>query len=201
MTYRERREARAKKLREWGEKRIERGAVTVQSVESNGAWSDHAFITQPGHIPGRQRMIDSYDRGCANARRGEAMVSQAEAIEAQTEAAIYDDDPDAIERLKARIVDLEAERERKKAANAAARKAGREQPYSTTNVGARIRDAKARIESLERRAIQGEPWRYYNAAKRGGPCGLCGEDVEGKQIFYRKVSGEVRHYACHCAQK
>jgi hypothetical protein len=50
------------------------------------------------------------------------MNSRADNIEAAANAAIYSDDPDAIEALEARIASLEAERDRIKAFNASCRK-------------------------------------------------------------------------------
>lgn len=50
---------------------------------------------------------------------------RAAGIERQLERSIFSDDPDAAERLRARIAELEAKRERMKAINRAIRAAGR----------------------------------------------------------------------------
>src|SRR5436305_853670 len=56
-----------------------------------------------------------------------AQASAADEIEAQAAAAIYDDDPDAIERLTEKIARMEAKRAAVKAKRAEIRKAYREQ--------------------------------------------------------------------------
>lgn len=83
------------------------------------------------------------------------------------------DDPDAIEKITARIAELEETRDAYKAHNKKARsKAGRESGidpvpgYSLTNLGANIRRLKRRLEGLKRDAetpespdISGDGWR------------------------------------------
>lgn len=54
------------------------------------------------------------------------MAGRADGIESQLAGAIYSDDPDAIEQLRARLVSLEAERDRVKAYNATCRKGARD---------------------------------------------------------------------------
>lgn len=58
MTYRERRLARAERLREWAEKREVRAAAVFR--EGERYHGDVAFNTQPGHIPDGLRAL-----GCA----------------------------------------------------------------------------------------------------------------------------------------
>lgn len=113
MTYRERRERRAERLREWAEKRQERAAAVLASHEVYRG--DVAFNTQPGHIPERARVIAQADRAYESLRKAENMDRRATGIEAQLDGAIYSDDPDAIPALEARIEALEAERERRHA--------------------------------------------------------------------------------------
>lgn len=119
MTYRERRERKAERLREWAGKR-ESGAAAVfkQGEPYRG---DHAFNTQPGHIPERARLIAREDRAHASLAVARSMDSRAANIEAATDNAIYSDDPDAIERLEKKLAGLVAERDRIKAINKAAR--------------------------------------------------------------------------------
>ena len=83
---------------------------------------DHAFNTQPGHIPERARLIAREDRMYGSLDKAESMRSRADGIEGQLATSIYDDDPDAIEQLRARITRLEAERDEAKAKNAAYRR-------------------------------------------------------------------------------
>lgn len=120
MTYRERREARAERLRGWAEKRRQKAAaVATLSDKFRG---DYAFNTQPGHIPQRARLIAQEDRAFASLNKAHEMASRADEIERQADRAIYSDDHDAIEKLEARIADLEAQRDRVKLINAQIRK-------------------------------------------------------------------------------
>jgi Domain of unknown function (DUF3560) len=120
MTYRDRREARAERLRGWAETRQARAADVLKVGEP--FTSDLAFNTQPGHIPFRARLIAREDRAVESLNKAASMASRADGIEGQLANAIYDDDPDAIEQLRARIIRLEAERGAAKARNAAYRK-------------------------------------------------------------------------------
>ena len=106
MTYRERREARAQRLRDWAAKREEAAAAVFKAGEP--FTSDHAFNTQPGHIPFRAKLIAREDRAHESVRKAGSMRSRADGIEGQLAGAIYDDDPDAVEQLRARIARLEA---------------------------------------------------------------------------------------------
>lgn len=101
---------------------------------------------------------------------------KAAGLAAQLERNIYSDDPDAPEALAARIAELEAERDRRRAANAAYRKGGAAalagdaqaladlatmraiypgmdlapyQPSSMANLGANIRRLKGRIQQVQ----------------------------------------------------
>lgn len=117
MTYRERRLAKAERLREWADKREARASgVFAEGEKYRG---DHAFNTQPGHIPERARLIAREDRACASLQKAEAMEARADSIEWQAAAAIYDDDSDARERLDAKAEALEKARDAKKAVNKA----------------------------------------------------------------------------------
>lgn len=119
-TYRERREARAERLRGWAEKREVRAQAQLTSQPE--LRHDWAFITQPGRIVARERMNAADDRAVASLRKAESMSSRADGIEAQLDVSIYSDDPDAVERLRERIAGLESERDRVKAFNATCRK-------------------------------------------------------------------------------
>jgi uncharacterized small protein (DUF1192 family) len=120
MTYRDRREARAERLREWAEKRETAAAAVFE--QNRPFTSDYAFNTQPGHIPARARIIAQEDRAHESLSKARSMASRADGIEAQLAGSIYSDDPDAVERLQERIAVLEAERDRIKAYNASCRK-------------------------------------------------------------------------------
>lgn len=120
MTYRERREARVDRLREWADKREERAAASLAGEPSYR--NDWAFISQPGRIPAREAMNRRDERRHESLAKADSMRSRADSIEAAAEHAIYSDDEDAVERLRERIAGLEAERARIKAYNASARK-------------------------------------------------------------------------------
>jgi hypothetical protein len=120
VTYRERREARAERLRGWAGTRQERAASTLASHEKYRG--DHAFNFQPGHIPERARVIAREDRAFESLRKAASMESRASGIESQLERSIYSDDPDAIPALEARLAVLEAQRDEIKTFNAAARR-------------------------------------------------------------------------------
>jgi hypothetical protein len=120
MTYRERREDRAGRLQEWAAKREDRAEAVFKAGEP--FTSDHAFNTQPGHIPFRARLIAREDRAHESLAKAASMRSRAAGIESQLAGSIYDDDPDAIEQLQARIARLEAERDEAKRVNAAYRR-------------------------------------------------------------------------------
>jgi hypothetical protein len=120
MTYRERRMAKAERLRGWAAKREQDAAAVFEA--GRPFTSDIAFNTQPGHIPFRAKLIAREDRAVQSLTKAGEMASRADSIEAAADRAIYSDDPDAVEALEARIAELEAERDRIKAYNASCRK-------------------------------------------------------------------------------
>ena len=219
MTYREKRLARAKRLREWAEKRQQKARQVFAEAEQYRG--DYAFNTQPGHIPERARLIAREDRAFESLAKAHDMASRAGTIDSQVDAAVYDDDTDAVGRLRERITKRETELIETKRINALWRKGGAsalraagipeeevkrhestmrlcqwlKSPLSTTGIAASIRKDKERIVRLEREAVEGPPWRYYSAAEYGGTCAICGQEVRvGETILYRKP--EVKHYAC-----
>jgi hypothetical protein len=119
-TYRERRQAKAERYRQWADKREERAAEVFKAGEVYRG--DHAFNFQPGHIPERARLIAREDRAFESKCKADRTNEKADHIEAQLDASIYDDDPDAIEALERRRAALEAERARYTAFNKTARK-------------------------------------------------------------------------------
>lgn len=129
MTYRERREARAERLRGWAAKREVKAEA---GFERSSQMADAIPFGQPillgHHSQGRdtryrERIIATGQRALEDSRKAESMSSRADNIEGQLRGSIYSDDPDAIEALTVRIAKLEAEREACKAQNAAFRKA------------------------------------------------------------------------------
>jgi len=134
MTYRDRRQAKADRLRGWAAKREVSAKAVLASHETYRG--DIAFATQPGYIPLRARVIAQDDRAYESLAKARQMADRADGIEAAAAHAIYSDDPDAIERLTERIASLEAERNRAKIANAAYRKAHRDE-FKTMSAYAR----------------------------------------------------------------
>lgn len=122
MTYRERRLAKADRLDGWADKRVER-ANSVLDADAR-VRNDWAFITQPGHIPERARIIARTDRAMGSLAKASSMASRADGIRSAAAHAIYSDDPDAIEALGAKVAGLEAERAAIVAFNKAVRKMG-----------------------------------------------------------------------------
>lgn len=163
LTYRERREARAERLRGWAAKREASAGAVLKSHEVYRG--DHAFNFQPGHIPERARVIAQSHRAFESLDKAERMSSRADEIDRQAEHAIYSDDEDACERLQERIAELSAKRDRMKAENAAFRKEHREQlkgksvyerdcaiphaSFTLSNLSANINRQKKRLAALE----------------------------------------------------
>lgn len=202
MTYRERRERKAEKLDEWAAKR--ESAVEAVFRDHERYRGDHAFNFQPGHIPERARVIAREERAFASMDKAESMRSRAAGIEAQLATSIYDDDPDAIGQLQARIARLEAERDEAKAVNAAYRKEhkaelakmtpyerGQAVPYPSyhfQNLSGNLTRQRQRLARLERVAQA----REQAAASPGG---VTVRDLRGGYVevrFADKPGAEVR---------
>lgn len=131
-TYRERREARAERLREWAEKREVKAEAAFGAAHDIG---ERFAAGQPilvGHHSEKRARAD-HDRMDSNMRKGvehvetaKSMQARATNIEGQLARSIYSDDTDAVEKLTERIAGLEAERDRIKAYNATCRKGARD---------------------------------------------------------------------------
>jgi len=127
-TYRERRAARAERLRGWAEKRAAKADSAYDGAQR--AVEGIPFgqpILVGHHSEGRHRAaLDRHDgrmrAAIEHTQKAERMNRRADEIERQADRAIYSDDPDAIEALEAKIAGLEATRARVKAINAAIRK-------------------------------------------------------------------------------
>ncbi len=127
-TYRERREARAARLRQWAGSREAKAGQAASAVQTI---TDMIPLGQPilrgRHSQRRaERDQDRIERGTRrtveHASKAREFSQRAANIEAAAEHAIYSDDPDAIEKLQSRITDLERDRDTIKAYNAACRK-------------------------------------------------------------------------------
>jgi DNA repair exonuclease SbcCD ATPase subunit len=225
VTYRERREARAERLREWAEKRERDAGAILQSHERYRG--DHAFNFQPGHIPERARVIAQADRAFESLGKAGEMASKAANIEAATDNAIYSDDVDAVERLEARIAELEQERDRWKAYNRSCKKGapdltvlddaqranvatiqrvcayqlGKHGEITYTNLSANITRNRKRLEELRRRAVMVEAGDRGHGrpmlSRYAGVCSVCDGPIErGAEIVYYRMTREALHAGC-----
>lgn len=131
MTYRERRERRAERLREWAEKRDARAQSafdTAHRIADGIPFGQPILVghhSEKRHRRDAERIDNGMRAGFENTRKGDEMRQRADNIERAAARAIYSDDADAIERLREKIAGLEAERERIVAYNTACRKAGK----------------------------------------------------------------------------
>lgn len=172
MTYRERREAKAERLRGWADSR-EAKAEAARTGAS--AIADMIPFGQPilvgHHSEGRHRrdldtIAKRMDATVEHSRKAADMRSRAANIEAAADHAIYSDDPDAIERLTEKLAGLEAKRDKVKKANAEYRKAHRTElkamtayqrgqavpfpAYVLTNLSGTISTTRKRLDQLKR---------------------------------------------------
>ncbi len=173
MTYRERREAKAERLREWADKREQKAAA---AYEQSSALAEMIPFGQPimaGHHSQRTdenrraRIGAKMSASVEHRRKAVSMKSRAGNIERAAKRAIYSDDPDAIAQLRAKIEKLEHERMLIKQANAAykaehkaelkamtAYQRDRAMPfrsYVLTNLGGVLNTTKKRLAALESR--------------------------------------------------
>lgn len=179
MTYRERMERRAERLREWAGKQRAKASASFEAARTDEAKTGIPF-GQPvliGHHSARRhiRVLERAEaagmRGLAHYRKAEDQASRASGIELQLERAIFSDDPDAVEALEAKLAGLEAERDAIKALNAKCRKGDEaaiakarevcrhtaDDPrrgfpaYKLRNLGGEITRCRKRIEEVKRR--------------------------------------------------
>lgn len=170
MTYRERRERKAERLREWAEKREARAA---QAMAGEQGILDLIPPGQPVLVGHHSERRHRRDLERADSKRRQAIESADKAarfreragnIERAAEVAIYSDDADAVERLREKLATLEAKREAMKARNAEYRKAHRaelrdlsayqrdrampHQGYELSNLGGTISRTRKRLAQL-----------------------------------------------------
>ena len=115
MTRRERLEMKLEKREEWAAGRKIKAASLLARNEPYT--SDWAFITQPGHIPERARVIARENKAFEHLDMAKHHAQAAEGLKTQLETSIYSDDGDAVEALETRIAENEAERTVKREAN------------------------------------------------------------------------------------
>lgn len=148
MTYRERREARAERLRGWADKRDDKADAAFGSAKTI---AEAIPFGQPilvghhseAHARRDQERIDSGMRkGIENTRKAEEMRDKADNISRAAAHAIYSDDEDAAEKLRKKIDYLEAQRARLKAYNASCRAAAKIDPAAKTGDLSLLDDAQ-----------------------------------------------------------
>lgn len=115
-TYRERRLAKAERLREWADKRETKADAAHTTAERLAGMIPLGQPILVGHhSEGKHRRhIDriqtGYERAHEHATKAQDMRRRADGIEHAADRAIYSDDPDAPERLAERLADLETQR-------------------------------------------------------------------------------------------
>lgn len=115
MTRRERLERKLEKREEWADGRDSKAAgLRTQNDKFRG---DHAFNTQPGHIPERARANRRDEKAYEHSQMAGHHRSKAAGLEHQLEKTIFSDDTDAIQALEAKIAKMEANRDKMKATN------------------------------------------------------------------------------------
>ena len=182
MNTRERLEAKVERREEWAEGRRAKAAVVFREAEH--FHGDYAFNTQPGHIPERARLIRREEHAFEDMKMADHHDSKADGLAHQLDRSVFSDDTDAIEKLEARIAEHERTRDRMKQINALYRKGDATgltalglnldtlrakvasigmsfvkvpfEGFQLTNLGARIRSDKERIEEIKRRTARTE---------------------------------------------
>ena len=101
----------------------------------------------------RNRAISQINRSFETSRKAEHYAAKAESVGT---AGISQDDPDAVAKLKEKLIGLEAKREEYKALNKKLKAQGKDilPHFYLTNLGANIRTTVKRIERLEAAAKQ-----------------------------------------------
>lgn len=220
MTYRERREARAQRLRDQAATRQAKQAGLDRAADPSEK-ATGIPLGQPilvGHHSERRhrKAVERLDRAMGasveNAQTAARMSARADEIDRQADAAIYDDDPDALDRLRDKLQACEARRDRMKARNAEYRREHRAElkamgayergqavpfpSYAISNLGGVISATRKRIARLEAVAERGERGRPM-LARRAGDCRRCPHGIEpGQPILWYRIAGEAQHQEC-----
>ena len=186
MSRRERMEQRLTQREEWAQKREVSARAAFDTAHAMGEAIPFGQPVIVGHHSEkrdrnyRARIDAKITRGVTDARMAERHSNKAHGIARQLDSQVFSDDADAIERLRERITDREAARDRTKAFNASCRKGSPDESiltkreradiattrrvapyqlsagggfprYVLSNLGAAIRKDKERIADIERR--------------------------------------------------
>lgn len=128
MTYRDRRLAKAERLREWADKREAKAEATRARVDQIAGAIPFGQPILVGHHSEKRhrrdadRIHDGMRKSIADFEKAKEFRQRADSIEAAADRSIYSDDSDAAAQLAERIAERESELAEKKAANALARK-------------------------------------------------------------------------------
>ncbi|KKK54660.1 hypothetical protein LCGC14_3082470 [marine sediment metagenome] len=123
MTRRERIEQKLEKRQEWAEGRDDKATSLLKQNEP--FHGDHAFNTQPGHIPERARVIKRGEKAFEHAGMAAHHRGKADGLARQLKTSVFSDDVDAIEQLEERITERVAKLDRLKRYNTTCRKAAK----------------------------------------------------------------------------
>jgi len=172
---RERLEARGERLAKEGRARYESGFERLRQIPfGQPMMPDHYSYKRDRNF--RAKAVGSIDKGCEMMREAQQVAARAEAVGS---GGISSDDPEAVQKLRTELVELEQRQTAMKEANAAWRKAGNKagrQPdgswldgpypsYSLSNLSANIRRVKQRIEFLSRVKAKETTTTEYNSFK------------------------------------
>jgi hypothetical protein len=162
MTRRERLERKLERRQQWAESREAKASAVLDHRPAYA--SDWAFITQPGHIPARAKLIAAEDRAFENLKVAEHHQSKAAGLAQQLDKAIFSDDSDAVEAIEERIRDNEAKRERMRKVNAMYRKGD---AAGLAALGLSLDNLRAEVARLESWQDQ-QPYAKYQLSNLGG---------------------------------
>jgi DNA repair exonuclease SbcCD ATPase subunit len=116
VTYRDRREAKAKNLRDWADKReqkAEQARARVHAIADNIPLGQPILVGHHSEAHARrdcERIQNGMRATVENSNKAAEFVSRADNIEHALDKSVYSDDPDAIEALQARIAANEKKR-------------------------------------------------------------------------------------------
>lgn len=188
VTRRERLERKRERRAEWAEKARQRAAARFDAADAAVEGIPPGQPILVGHHSERRHRAalakchDNMHKGIEEQNLAQHHASKAKGISDQLERSVFSDDADAIDQLRARIAEREAERDRWKAYNASCRKGkrdvslldeaqqkeiatlirvcpyqigdkGQAPGYIMANLGGNIRRDKERITEIERRTI------------------------------------------------
>ena len=129
MTRRERLEARVERRQEWAEKasaRADQRFATAHKIVDGIPLGQPILVghhSEKRHRADIDRMASNMSKGVAESKLADHHESKAAGLAAQLDRTVFSDDGNAIEALQARIAEREAESARRKAINAAFKKA------------------------------------------------------------------------------